>query len=172
MMRGPIVSLPVIACLLACSPSLAGAQSTKATPPDTGAAALADGATMTVKPLSEALGRTFRPLYAASPDGPNIVVLEGNPTSGPSLTLFRFTPDYVGSGRLHFHTHDYRLWLIEGVLKHWGAEGSEEAASVLPPGSYVHQPAGELHAANCLAELCTAYVLFDGPIRTTFLDTQ
>ena len=171
-MRRHVVSLPVIACLLACSPSPAGAQSTDASQPGTGSAALDSGATMTVTPVGEALDRAFRPLYAESPNGPNIVVLEGDPARGPSLTMFRFTPDYVGSRRLHFHTHDYRLWLIEGALKHWGREGSEETASVLRPGSYVHQPAGELHAANCVAERCTAYVLFDGPIRTTCLDTQ
>ena len=171
-MRRRIVSFSVIACVLACLPLLAGAQSTNAIPSGTGSVALDSGATMTVTPVGDALARAFRPLYAASPNGPNIVVLEGDPTSGPSLTMFRFTPNYVGSRRLHFHTHDYRLWLIEGTLKHWGEDGSEEAASVLRPGSYVHQPAGELHAANCLAERCTAYVLFDGPIRTTFLDSQ
>ena len=171
-MRRHVVSLTVIACLLACSSSLAGAQSTNASSSGMSATTPESGATMTVTPVGEALDRTFRPLYAASPMGPNIVVLEGDPTSGPSLTMFRFTPDYVGSRRLHFHTHDYRLWLIEGALKHWGRDGSEETASVLRPGSYVHQPAGELHAANCVAERCTAYVLFDGPIRTTFLDAQ
>ena len=169
-MRRHIVPLPVFACLLACSPSLAGAQSTDAVQSGTGSAALESVATMTVIPLSDALDRAFRPLHAWSPEGPQIVVLEGDPASGPSLTLFRFAADYAGSGRLHTHTHDYRLWLIEGALKHWDAEGSEDSASVLRPGSYVHQPAGQLHAANCVAERCTAYVAFDGPIRTSFLD--
>ncbi|MEM7504943.1 MAG: hypothetical protein AAF417_23155 [Pseudomonadota bacterium] len=127
---------------------------------------------MTVIPLGDALERSFRPLHAWSPEGPQIVVLDGDPGSGPSLTLFRFTPNYAGSGRLHTHTHDYRLWLIEGALKHWGANGSEESAPVLRPGSYVYQPAEQLHAANCIAERCTAYVVFDGPIRTSFLDNQ
>lgn len=167
-MRRHIVSLPVITCLAVCSLSLADAHSTDAAQSGTASAALETGATMTVMPLSDALDRTFRPLYAASPDGPQIVVLEGDPDRGPSLTLFRYGPNYTGSGRLHTHTHDYRLWLIEGALKHWDADGSEEAAPILRPGAYVHQPGGQLHAANCVAERCTAYVVFDGPIETDF----
>lgn len=169
-MQRHVVPLPVIACLLACSPSLAGAESTDAVQSGAGSAALESGATMTLIPLSDAVDREFRPLRAWLPEGPQIVVLEGDPDSGPSLTLFRFEPDYTGSGRLHTHTHDYRLWVIEGALKHWGADGSEDTASILGPGSYVHQPGEQLHAANCVAERCTAYVLFDGPIETSFLD--
>lgn len=169
-MRRHIVPLPTIACLLACSPSLADAQSTDAVRSGMGSAALEYGATMTVVPLSDALDREFRLLYAERPDGPRLSVLEGDPDSGPSLTLFRYGRNYTGSGNLHFHSHDYRLWLIEGELKHWDADGSEEAAPVLRPGSYVHQPAGQLHAANCIAEQCTAYVIFDGPIETGFPD--
>lgn len=55
-------------------------------------------------------------------------------------------------------------------MKHWGEGGSEESASVLHRGSYWYQPAGELHADNCVAERCTAYVMFDGPIDANFLD--
>ncbi|WP_162906529.1 cupin domain-containing protein [Algihabitans albus] len=161
-MQREFVALPVIAGLMACSPLLASAQSSE------GAVLPESGATMTVIPLGDALDREFRPLYDARPEGPNLLVLEGDPKNRPSLTLFRYGRDYTGSGNLHFHTHAYRLWLIEGELKHWGAGGSEDAAPVLHPGSFVHQPAGELHAANCLAERCTAYVIFDGPIETGF----
>lgn len=127
---------------------------------------------MTVIPLTDALEQEFRPLYPERPEGPQLFVLEGNPDSGPSLTLFRYGRNYTGSGNLHFHSHDYRLWLIDGELKHWGADGSEETAPLLRPGSYVHQPAEQLHAANCLAEQCTAYVMFDGPIETGLPDEQ
>ena len=170
-MRRYVVSLPVIACLSACLSSLTGAP-TDAVQSRTASAAEESGATMTVIPLSDALDRTFRPLYATSLAGPQIVVLDGDPDSGPSLTLFRYGPNYTGSGRLHLHTHDYRLWLIEGALKHWDADGSEETAPILRPGSYVHQPGGQLHAANCVAERCTAYVVFDGPIETAFPDSR
>ena len=170
-MRRGFIALPVVAGLMACLPLLARAQSGEGVASE-GVARPKNATTMTVIPVGDALGRTFRPLHAWLPNGPQIVVLEGDPGSGPSLTLFRFVPNYSGSGRLHTHTHDYRLWLIEGALKHWGADGSEESAPILRPGSYVHQPAEELHAANCIAERCTAYVVFDGPIRTSFLDKQ
>ena len=124
-------------------------------------------ATLELVPLIDALDREFRPLYATRPDGPWLHVLSGDPTTGPSLTLFRYSRNYAGSRNLHSHTHDYRLWLIEGALKHWDEHGSEETAIVLAPGSYLHQPANELHAANCVSKQCTAYVIFDGAIETT-----
>lgn len=87
------------------------------------AAASASPATMTVIPLRDALNRTFRPLVAALPDGPQIVLLDGDPESGSSVTLFRYQPDYAGSGRLHTHSYDYHSVLIEGAMKHWGEGG-------------------------------------------------
>ena len=123
---------------------------------------------LVIMPFDDALENNFRPLHAYSPTGPQLYVLEGDPTSGPSLTLFRYGKNYSGSGTLHNHTHSYRLWLIEGKMKHWDAKGSEETAKVLVPGSYIYQPADEYHAANCLSKRCTAYVIFDGPIETNF----
>lgn len=37
----------------------------------------------------------FRPLVASSPNGPNIMELEGDPKRGPSVTLFRYTNGYT-----------------------------------------------------------------------------
>ncbi|MEO1368912.1 MAG: hypothetical protein AAFX50_17180 [Acidobacteriota bacterium] len=129
-------------------------------------------AVMRVIPRDDALDREFRPLYDARPGGPNLFVVEGDPRSGPSLTLFRYGRDYTGSGTLHFHTHDYHLWLIEGELKHWDETGSQETAPILRPGSHVYQPANLPHAANCLSARCTAYVVFSGPIETGFPDER
>ncbi|MEM8994632.1 MAG: hypothetical protein AAGF23_07545 [Acidobacteriota bacterium] len=127
---------------------------------------------MRVIPLDDALDREFRPLYDERPGGPHLLVLEGDPRSGPSLTLFRYGRDYTGSGTLHFHTHDYHLWLIEGELKHWDETGDQETAPILRPGSHVYQPANLPHAANCLSARCTAYVVFGGPIETGFPDPR
>ena len=125
---------------------------------------------MTVVPAADALARTFRPLNPGSPDGPQIAVLDGDPERGPSFALFRYGPDYEGSGRLHTHTHAYRSWLIEGQMKHWDASGTEADAEPLGPGSYWRQPGGQLHADDCLSERCTAYVAFDGPVDADFPD--
>ena len=167
-MKKRILSLLAIACLLLFLPSMGGAQSTTVIQSGTESAVQENTAPMTVIPLNDALDREFRPLHETMPDGPNIHVLEGDPLTGSSQTLFRFGHNYAGSGNLHFHTHDYRLWLIEGALKHWNADGNEESAPILLPGSYVYQPADLLHAANCLTERCIAYVMFDGPIETVF----
>ncbi|MEO0356429.1 MAG: hypothetical protein AAF268_16535, partial [Cyanobacteria bacterium P01_A01_bin.3] len=140
-MRKQTISLLVIACLLLFLPSMKAAQSMTATQSGTEFVAQENAAPMTVIPLNEALEREFRPLYETRPYGPNLHVLEGDPLTGPSQTLFRYGRNYTGSGNPHFHTHDYRLWLIEGALKHWDAEGNEESAPILLPGSYVHQPA-------------------------------
>lgn len=123
---------------------------------------------LVIMPFGDALDCNFHPLHEDKPNGPQLYVLEGDPASGPSLTLFRYGQNYSGSGRLHNHTHNYSLWLIEGAMKHWDTSGSEETATILTPGSYLYQPADELHAANCLSKRCTAYVIFDGPIETSF----
>lgn len=130
---------------------------------------LSDRQTLRLIPTEEALDMTFNPLYGDKPLGPRFQNLDGNPRSGPSLTIFRYSQNYTNSGRLHYHTFGYRLWLIEGELKHWTDKGSEATAPVLRPGSYLYQPANEFHAANCISERCTAYVLFDGPITTVLL---
>ncbi|MBP2833448.1 hypothetical protein J8281_14730 [Aquimarina sp. U1-2] len=116
----------------------------------------------------DALGRSFQPLHAESPNGPRYHTLNGNPKNSASFTLFRYSKNYTGSGNLHNHTYGYHLWLVEGQMKHWKEGGSEKTASLLNPGSYLYQPADEFHAANCLTKQCTAYILFDGPIETGF----
>lgn len=162
-----VPSLIVIFCLLACSLSFNDQLQTEVRA-NTETALQENDVTMTVIPVGDALERRFRPLNAESPEGPQIAVLDGDPDTGPSFTLFRYEPNYTGSGKLHTHSHDYQSWLIEGAMKHWDAEGSEETASILRPGSYWHQPGGLLHADNCVAERCTAYVFFDGPIDANF----
>ncbi len=126
--------------------------------------------TLKIIPLNDALDREFSPLHKYKPKGPLMHILEGSPTNGSSITLFRYCQNYAGSGKLHNHTNNYRLWIIEGVMKHWNENGSEETATILTSGSYLYQPADEFHAANCLSERCTAYVIFDGPIETSFPD--
>ncbi|MEM6793074.1 MAG: hypothetical protein AAF725_03790 [Acidobacteriota bacterium] len=170
-LKSRALAASLLASALIGSPSLAEARSGEGA--EQSGVALPDSeAVMRVIPVGEALQREFRPLYEARPDGPRLLVLEGDPKSGPSLTLFRYGRNYTGSGTLHFHTHDYHLWLIDGELKHWDEAGSQETAPILRPGSYVYQPADLPHAANCLSARCTAYVAFDGPIETGFPESR
>lgn len=112
--------------------------------------------------------REFRPLVPGHADGPNIREIEGDPMVESSIILFRYRNNYEGSRRLHTHTYTYRSILIEGEMKHWDANGSEETATVLKPGSYWRQPGGELHADHCMTERCLALVIFEGKIDADF----
>lgn len=165
MTHSPFPAVALWAYLLT-APLSAAAQTTEERDAAEALSARQSGATMMLIPGSEAIGQEFRPLYADRPNGPNLLPLQGDPSTGPSLSLFRYSQDYTNSGGLHYHTHNYHLWVIEGELKHWDDTGSEETAPILGPGSYIYQPADLLHAANCVSERCTAYVLFDGPIQT------
>lgn len=161
-LAAPLVGLASAGLLIgACSADnqpVASLQTAPATP------AAADG--MLIAPV-ETLS-DFRPLVASSPTGPNIVVLEGDPSRDASVALFRYTHGYAGSRTLHTHTATYRSVLIEGEMKHWDENGSEETATILRPGSYWRQPGGERHADHCLTDHCLALVTFEGPIDAHF----
>jgi hypothetical protein len=111
---------------------------------------------MVVAPYEEA---RFVPLDPARPDGPAIAVLWGDPATGPSAMYLRFKK---GGGRLHVHSSDYHLVVIEGTMKHWDEVGQESTARPLGPGSYWFQPGGEAHADSCLSEVCVMFVQWAG----------
>lgn len=106
----------------------------------------------------------WTPLDPARPDGPAIAVLWGDPASGPSTMLMRFGPAAAGTApRLHVHTSDYHLVVIEGRMKHWAAGEREAAAPALGPGSSWFQPGGLAHADACLSERCVMFIAWSGP---------
>lgn len=111
---------------------------------------------MVVTPSQDA---KFVPLDPKQPDGAQIAVLWGDPTIGPSAMLLKVRK---GGGRLHLHTSDYHLVLLEGTMKHW-AEGDQEAdAKPLGPGSYWFQPGNQAHADSCLTDECMMFVKWEG----------
>ena len=94
---------------------------------------------MVVVPFEDA---KFVPVDPARPKGPELAVLWGDPATGPSAILLRFAK---GDGRLHFHTSDYHLVVLQGTMKHW-AEGQQAAdAKSLRSGSYWFQPGNQVH---------------------------
>jgi hypothetical protein len=112
-------------------------------------------------PTTVAIGEArFVPVDPNRPDGAAIAVLRGDPGTGPSDMLMRMRQS---SGRLHVHTADYRLVVIEGVMKHRGADERESDTATLGPGSYWFQPGGQAHADTCLSERCILFVSFAGP---------
>lgn len=97
----------------------------------------------------------FIPVDSTRPDGPQIGVLWGDPAKGPWAMLLKLKK---GSGRLHYHSSDYHLVLLQGTAKHW-AEGQQEAdAKPLGPGSFWFQPGNQVHGDSCLTDECLMFV--------------
>jgi quercetin dioxygenase-like cupin family protein len=101
----------------------------------------------------------FVAVVPGRPDSPEIAVLWGDPAAGPSAMFIR-----VKKGPLPMHTHssDYHLLVVQGIVKHWSAEETEEDAKPLGPGSYWFQPGNEAHADSCLSDECLAYLVWSG----------
>ncbi|MCY1648703.1 DUF4437 domain-containing protein [Caulobacter sp. SL161] len=100
----------------------------------------------------------FAPLDPRNPNGPQIAVLHGDPATGPSDMLMRFSR---GQGVPHVHSSDYRLVVLEGVMTHAQA-GEGGGAKPLGPGSYWFQPGEQSHLDGCLSEHCTMFISWSG----------
>jgi hypothetical protein len=62
------------------------------------------------------------------------------------------------AGRMHYHTADYELVVLEGSMRHW-VEGQKEAETpTVGPGSYWHQPKMQPHADSCLTDVCVMFI--------------
>jgi quercetin dioxygenase-like cupin family protein len=111
---------------------------------------------MVVTPFQDA---KFVPLDPAQPDVAQIAVLWGDPAKGPSAMMLKLKK-YGGS--FHYHTSDYHLTLLQGMMKHW-AEGEREAdAKPLGPGSYWFQPGNQAHGDSCLTDECLMFIKWEG----------
>ena len=112
---------------------------------------------MIVVPIADA---RFVSLDPANPASASIAVLYGDPATGPSTMLMRFGRS---AGRLHVHSSDYHLVVLQGTMRHRAAGETEANAPTLSPGSYWYQPGGEAHADSCLSEECLMFVSWAGP---------
>ncbi len=111
---------------------------------------------MSVTPFADA---RFEPVSPARPDGARIAVLRGDPATGPSDMLLLMPR---GASPLHVHSADYRLVVLRGTMRHWGA-GGRETVPELEPGSYWFQPGGEAHGDECLSDECLMFITWSGP---------
>lgn len=111
---------------------------------------------MVVIPAQEAQFTAVDPKRA---DSAQLAVLWGDPAQGPSAMLLKFKQ---GRGRLHVHTSDYHLVVLEGTMKHRGEETQEAEAKPLGPGSYWFQPGGQAHADSCVSAECVMFVNWAG----------
>jgi len=137
---GKILQVVLISLLTACASSTAGLQSE----------------TMMVVPIEAA---RFTPVEPASPNGPQIAVLSGDPASGPSTMLMRLKK---GGGTPHVHSADYQLVVLQGTMKHWGKGQTGGTSEPLNPGSYWFQPGGKTHSDTCLTDECLLHIVWSG----------
>jgi len=121
-----------------------------------GAAPSAPDRQMIVKHFGDA---EFVPVNPAHPDAAQIAVLWGDPANGPSTMLLRMAG---ATGRLHIHSSDYHLVVIEGDMKHWAQGESSDTAPELGPGSYWFQPRNKAHADSCLSRRCVVFIKWEG----------
>jgi hypothetical protein len=93
------------------------------------------------------------------PDGAQIAVLWGDPSSGPSAMLIK---SEKGPFPLHSHSSDYHLVVLRGTVKHWEEGHTEDQAQPLAPGSYWFQPGNKVHGDSCLADECVVQIVWLG----------
>lgn len=101
---------------------------------------------MVVRPIQDLTFEEWR--SPPVPDGKGIAVVSGDPTSGPSMLLHRFTRENPST--LHWHSSGYHAVVVQGTVKHWAEGDSEETAPPLGPGSYWFQPPNQVHADACV----------------------
>jgi hypothetical protein len=112
--------------------------------------------------LVPAGGAKFVPLDPKIPfGGVEIAALSGDPKTGPAafeLKLPKGRPAPV-----HWHSSDYYLWTVDGVIKHW-LPGKEADAKPNPPGTFWFQPGGVTgaHGDECLSDSCTVFMYMLG----------
>jgi quercetin dioxygenase-like cupin family protein len=116
----------------------------------------ASGKRMIVTPFAEA---KFEPADFKNPSGTRIAVLSGDPATGPSAMLMEFGKN---TGRMHVHSSDYHLVVLEGTMKHTVPGQVEAEAPTLGRGSYWFQPGNDPHADTCLSEKCLMFITWAG----------
>jgi quercetin dioxygenase-like cupin family protein len=116
----------------------------------------ASGKQMIVTPFAEA---KLVPADPKNPGGARIAVLSGDPTTGPSAMLMEFGKN---TGRMHVHSSDYHLVVLEGTMKHTVPGQAEADAPALGRGSYWFQPGNDPHADTCLSEKCLMFITWAG----------
>ena len=83
-----------------------------------------------------------------SPDGSpiSVAVLWGDPSTGAHGRLVKLPAGFVVAN--HAHTGAYHGFNLRGTWRHTLLETGQSRD--LPPGSYVHQPGGEMHGDACV----------------------
>jgi quercetin dioxygenase-like cupin family protein len=109
--------------------------------------------------LTAAADIAFKPINPEQPEGPGMVPVSGDMTSGPFTALVRF-PAGVMSPK-HSHSASYSAAVISGSVSH--GEGD-----ALTAGSYWNQVGGGVHVTGCSSDTdCIFFVAMDGAMDMT-----
>jgi quercetin dioxygenase-like cupin family protein len=111
------------------------------------------------------------PAPASLPPGAQVAVLLGSPAKeGPFVLRLKFPAGFVVPP--HRHSKDEFVTVISGRFAIASGEKAERAAlKPLPPGSFVHLPAGTPHYAWA-AEDCVIQVNGNGPFDVVYVDPK
>jgi len=102
---------------------------------------------------------TWAPLDANNPQSPQGATVWGDPKTGPNGMLLKLP---AGNPTFwHIHRYDHHGVVLAGTFDN--LESGHESKD-LPPGSYIFEPGGNKHTANCKAGApdCVVYVHFIG----------
>ena len=143
-------SLPVLACC-ACS--------SLAIDPDR-------PQTFAVVPFAQARFVTVSPGRANSPE---VAVLSGDPATGPSAMYIRLRKGVIP---MHVHVSAYQLVVMQGSLKRWNDEQTEDSVPALGAGSYLFEPANQPHANSCVTDECLVYLVWSGRQSTRSVEQR
>ena len=107
--------------------------------------------------------------FAPTPGLPDCVVnavVQGDPTTGPSIILGRIETGCVVPW--HWHTPNEHLMMVSGTAR---VEPRAGKAIVLKQGGFAHLPPRHVHRFTCLSD-CVMYVQADGPFDIHYVDAQ
>lgn len=100
---------------------------------------------------------TWKPLEGI-PQGVEVAVLNGNPSTGASEVALRLPAGYLFPH--HSHTSPEVLFWSEGKFTYIADDGNKQT---LEPGSYLNLPSGTKHSVLCGQEPCLVYARYDKP---------
>lgn len=100
------------------------------------------------------------------PQGPSIVIVQGDPKTGPYTMFMKFTAG-TDSG-WHTHDHSYVATVVKGTMT---AQAQGDAAETkLPVGSFFSEPGKKNHRNTCTKDSeCIIFGHSMGPQSTTMM---
>lgn len=117
----------------------------------------------TVEVAEAALTSDWKLIFPDKPDGPQMLVLSGNPAEGPLSAMIKLPAGHASP--LHSHPANFFGITVSGTITN--GRIAEEAKEI-GPGDTWTEPAGEVHFTGCAADADCVFVgHMDGPMGIT-----